>query len=64
VKVVVVVADGRDDLPDVLACADEASTATGGPIDETNERVLVHTQPLFDIALGEGARRHVRALCL
>ena len=49
--VAVVVADYGDDLPDVLAGPDEAGAAAGRAVGEPDQRVLVHSQALFDIAL-------------
>ena len=51
----IVVPDGGNDLPDIQAAAQQAGPAAARAVEELDERVCVVTQPLLNIALGQGA---------
>jgi hypothetical protein len=55
--VAVVVADGRDGLPNVEPGSLEPRAAAGGAVHEPNQRVLVGSEPFLDVALSERAQR-------
>jgi hypothetical protein len=59
--VTVVVAYGRDDLPDVFAGSRQPG-ASAWSVGEPDERMLIHPQPLFHVTLCQGAGGQVHAL--
>src|SRR5258708_673286 len=59
--IAVVVADDRNDLPDIEARALEPRAAASRTVDEPDQRMLVCSEPFLDVALSERAWRDAAA---
>jgi len=59
----VVVANRRDDLPDVEPRSYQRGPSPHRPVREANERMLIYPQSLFDVTLCKRPRGLAGALC-
>ncbi len=55
-SIAAVVADGSDDLPDILTGSHQPRPPAGGALGEPDQWMLIHAQTFFDVPLREGAR--------